>query len=63
MNLETITLLFNMQQGIGAALNQEQQMFVSKEYPNVVTFLNSDKGKEAVRAFVDQWQESKKNPA
>lgn len=56
MNLELLTLLPQMQNAIGNALSLEQQLFVSAAYPNVMKFLNSDAGRQAIRNFIEEWQ-------
>ena len=56
MNLELLTLLPQMQNAIGNALSLEQQLFVSANYPNIIKFLNSDAGRQAIRTFVEEWE-------
>ena len=48
--------LLHLKDAIGAALPQEQQLFVSEHYPKFLTFLQSDDGKSAVRDLVDLWK-------
>lgn len=56
MSLELLTLLPQVKNSIGNALSVEQQLFVSANYPNIIKFLNSDIGKEAIRNFVEEWE-------
>lgn len=48
--------LLLLKDAIGAALPQQQQMFVSEHYPKFINFLQSDDGKSAVRDLVDLWK-------
>lgn len=55
MDLSTLNTLGKIYESIGHALNQEQQLFVSKEYVNLHHYLNSDAGKKALQVFIDTW--------
>lgn len=40
---------------IGAALNQEGQIFVSQAWQGIPAFLETAEGKKAIAAFMDAW--------
>lgn len=54
-DLQIINFLYQLKQSIGGALSEEQQLFVSAHYGNLINFTNSDAGKKAVSDFVDAW--------
>jgi len=58
--LEAIGMLFQLKQSIGTALTEEQQIFVSQNYPNILNFTNSDAGKKAISEFVQTWSKANK---
>lgn len=60
MNLETITMLFQLQAAIGEALPKQDQLFVSDNYTRLIAFVHSDVGKLATQTFVSDWRDTVK---
>lgn len=67
-NIEAVAKLFGLnidnalskfeatKREFGAALDEKQQIFVSKNWKDVEKFLYSKEGKEVSRLFVEEWE-------
>lgn len=56
--LEQIQALILTRDGIGKALTQEQQVFVSANVLKMHEFVATNEGRAAVALFVEEWQRS-----
>lgn len=54
--LEQIQSLILTRDGVGAALTQEQQVFVSANLMAMHKFIATNEGRAAVALFVEEWQ-------
>lgn len=52
-----IAALAEARAAIGAALNRDQQIFVSANWPSMSLWLASDSGKESARLVVSEWED------
>lgn len=58
--LQTLSALNSLHRAVGRALPEDQQLFVSANWPELAQWLATDLGKLALQSFVNDWQESKK---